>query len=155
MPDSFQKMEEEAASQLFPYEDRPEFILGNPNRHRFCTFSFLKNQALTSAQVIYAIQTIAKLVLGLHPSALFGKPTVLSLEDGNCGWFEYGTNTREGKLQNIMFIFPIEGRMLLGTAGFLRQDREGEKEMRTMLESLKLPEKKSQFPVLSELWVGR
>ena len=145
IPDYFHQMEAEVTERMFPYEDRPENIFGCQDGSKFCTFSFLDNQELTSAQVIYAIQTISKLVLSLYPSSLINEPAVLTLKDGNCGWFEYWSKMKEGKLHNIMFIFPVEGTMMLGTAGFPFQDIEGEQEIKAMLGSLELPEKKGRL----------
>lgn len=136
IPASFQELEPETIEQMFPYEDRPQLILGNYDSSIFCTFSLLKEQRLASAQVKEAIQLISRVVVSLYPSGLLGEPDTIKLPTGVCGWFEYRTETRSGSIHNYMYIFSVDEVMMLGTMGCTLGDAEGEKQMMEIIRSL-------------------
>lgn len=140
LPADFHELDTETIQSLFPYEDRPEIILGADDILRFCTFSLLQEQKLNSFQVKRAIQTIKEEVTNLYPSCLLAEPKVLSLKEGTCGWFEYRTLQKDGPLHNYMYIFSVEGSMMLGTMGCALGDTEGEEAFISIMESLAIPE---------------
>lgn len=141
IPDCYQGMEEDKIEAMFPYEDRPQVILSNPDSTRFCTFSYLKEQKLTHSQIIYAIKEMSEIVISLHPLSLLKEPRTMVLPDGDLGWFEYLTADRTGMLHNYMYVFSPDGSMLLGTMGCPLEDEKGKTELKKIMRSIERPKK--------------
>lgn len=136
IPDSFQEMEKNRASMMYPYDQKPQVILEDGLMHRFCTFSLLESQGLKDTQAEYAIQTICKVVTSLYPSCLLEAPQLMKCRGGTCGWFAFITSGTEGELYNVMYIFPVNGCMMLGTMGCIPEDESGKEQMMKIMESL-------------------
>jgi len=145
LPDSFEALEPEKIEKMFPYQDRPQLIMGNGDVSRFCTFSLIRNQSLGSAQVKKAIKTMFQVITSLYPSSQLCEPEVQKLKHMTCGWFEFQTIGDAGNIHNFMYIVPVQGMMMLGTLGCLMGDEEGEKQMGEIMQSLELPEKRRGF----------
>lgn len=137
----FKEMDAKKAEAMYPYEARPMIILDDEASSRFCTFSLLKNQGLAGAQIENAIYSISRLMVSLYPSCLLIKPNRLKSEKGECGWFAFRTAGAEGELYHIMYIFPVDGCMMLGTMGCSMEDKKGKKQFLRIMESLEVPEK--------------
>lgn len=137
IPDSFGEMEKDRIAMMYPYEEQPQIALEEEETHRFCTFSLLETQALSEGQTEPAIRLIAKVITGLYPSCLLDKPQLADCQEGKCGWFSFQTAGMEGKIWNIMYIFSVNGCMMLGTLGCLAEDEPGKKQMMKIMKSLK------------------
>ncbi len=135
IPDTFQKMEDGRIEAMYPYGERPQVILEDTSKLRFCTFSLLEKQKLTKMQMERAICTISKAVLSLYPSCLLTEPELLKWDKGSCGWFSFRTYGK-GALFHIMYIFPTDGCMMLGTMGCDMEDETGKEQFRWMIKSL-------------------
>ena len=140
IPEAYQVMDIKKAEMMYPYEKRPQIMLEDKAGARLCTFSLLKEQRLSKNQVEEAIHSITKIILSLYPSSLLQKPEVLRWKEGGCGWFAFQTSQREGKLYNIMYVFPVDGWMMLGTMGCRMEDEAGKKNMIEIMNSLEIPE---------------
>ncbi|WP_313186951.1 hypothetical protein [Lacrimispora sp.] len=145
IPDSFQAMESGRAELMYPYVDRPQIILEDADTRRFCTFSLLKGQKLVGIQVEYVIQSITKAIVSLYPSCLLSEPQLVEKEEGICGWYSFRTSGRERDLQNFMYIFPVDGCMMLGTMGCFMEDEEGKRQLIQIIESLEVCPKAPVF----------
>ncbi len=139
IPESYEIMDEEKARMIYPYENRPQVILEDENISRWCTFSLLKEQGLSNGQIMDAIQAVSKIVISLYPSCLIRKPELLRRKKGNCGWFAFRTAWKGGALYNLMYVFSVDGSMMLGTIGCAMEDVEGIREMMSILKSLEVP----------------
>lgn len=139
IPNFFRAMENGRAELMYPYEDRPQIILEDEDTRRFCTFSLLKEQKLAGIQVEYVIRSITEAIVSLYPSCLLSEPQLAVREDGTCGWFSFQTSGGEGKLQNFMYVFPVDGCMMFGTMGCFIEDEEGKRQLLQIMESLEVP----------------
>lgn len=139
IPDGFQEADDRYAAELYPYEDRPQIIMANDAGDRFCTFSLIEEQKLSSAQIEAAIGKIAEAVTNLYPSCLLNNPEVRTIEDGQCGVFEFWTMGQAGKIYNIMYIIAVRGSMMLGTWGCGLEDDEGKMQAAQLIQSLEVP----------------
>ncbi len=135
--DSFQKMERDKADEMYPYDKKPQIILEDGGTHRFCTFSLLEAQPLIDNQVEDAIWIISKVVTSLYPSCMLDKPQLIECQNGASGWFSYRSAGTEGELFNVMYIFPVNSCMMLGTIGCMVEDKTGKKWMMELMASLK------------------
>jgi hypothetical protein len=149
IPNSFQAMEIGRAELMYPYEDRPQIILEDTDTRRFCTFSLLKEQKLAGIQVEYVIRSITEAIVSLYPSSLLSEPQLAVREEGTCGWFSFRTSGGEGNLQNFMYVFPVDGCMMLGTMGCFIEDEEGKRQLLQIMESLEVPPKAPVYAKVS------
>lgn len=149
LPHSFQQMEQDSIDRMYPYDDKPQVILEEKGRFRFCTFSLLKEQGLADFQVEYVIRAISNMVVSLYPSCLLSEAELVKRKKGACGWFSFRTSGTGGMLYHVMYVFPVDGSMLLGTMGCLIEDEEGKEQMITMMESLENPETRSAYERIS------
>ncbi len=139
LPGAYQAMDAEKAGMFYPYENRPQVILEDEETGRWCTFSLLKDQGLSRGQTGDAIESVSKAVLSLYPSGLIRKPQILRRKKGDCGWFAFRTAWKKGELYNVMYVFSVDGSMMLGTLGCGAEDAEGIKGMMKILKSLEVP----------------
>lgn len=144
LPESYQKMQKERIALMYPYEDRPQIILEDKKTARFCTFSLLKEQRLAGSQVEFVIHSVMKIVVSLYPSCLLSETDLLKREKGNCGWFSFSTSGTVGMIHNVMYIFSVDGYMMLGTMGCPIEDELGKEELIKIMKLLKVPEKTSE-----------
>lgn len=145
LPDTFREMEKSRIDDMYPYEEKPQIIMEDEATHRFCTFSQLLSQRLTENQLEYALKEVCKIVTSLYPSCLIDEPKLAYCIEGTCGWFSFGAAGMEGGLFHVMYILPMNGCMMLGTAGCTADDKEGKKQMMEMIKSLKPCKKKYSF----------
>lgn len=136
--DSFQEMEKDKADWMYPYDKKPQVILEDGSTHRFCTFSLLEAQSLTDDQVEDAVWIISKIVTSLYPSCLLDKPQLIECQNRASGWFSFRSIGTEGELFNVMYIFPVNGCMMLGTIGCMAEDETGKEWMMELMASLKV-----------------
>ena len=144
IPDSFQKMDKSNISEMYPYEERPQIILENRKEHRFCTFSLIENHGLGDTQIEYAIQSISNVVTSLYPSCLLEEAQLKECRGGTCGWFSFKNTGSRGEIHNVMYIFPVNGCMMLGTMGCMCGDKVGQGQIMQMIESIEAWEKKHE-----------
>lgn len=149
LPNSFELMESEKSELMYPSEDRPQFIYEDTKMNRFCTFSLLKDQKLTSLQVEQGIQSIFKSIISLYPTCLLGEPQILCKAEKTWGYFSFKTLCNEGSLRNIMYILSVDGCMMLGTMGCLLEDEDGEKQLLHIMDSLETPERTPSYKRIS------
>lgn len=141
LPDSFQNMDKDKIEAMYPYDDKPQIVLEDKDTSEFCTFSLLKEQKLAGTQVEYAIWAILKTVASLYPSGIIKDSAILKREEGVCGWFAFRTSGEKGELYNYMYIFPVDGSMMLGTMGCLMEDEAGKNRLLKIMKSLAIPKK--------------
>lgn len=155
LPESFQKMEDSKIDSMYPYEEKPQIILEDKEMHRFCTFSLLKSQDLTADQTEYAIQIIFKVVTSLYPACLIDEPKQTDCGEGKCSWFSFKTAGTDGEIYNVMYIYPVNESMMLGTMGCRSLDEPGKKQMMEILGTLKSLRKKYSYEILNQNWQNR
>ncbi|MDE6847451.1 MAG: hypothetical protein K2J99_17025 [Lachnospiraceae bacterium] len=147
VPDSFHEMALNRVNDMYPYEEKPQVILEDENRHRFCTFSLFEDRELVDTQTEHAIQLILEVVLSLYPSALLDEAQVRNCKGGVYGWFSYKSMGNKGEIFNVMYIFPLNGCMMFGTMGCAVEDEEGKEELMNMMDSLQAVRKKFSYTI--------
>lgn len=145
IPDSFQEMEKGRAARLYPYDERPQIILEDEKMSRLCTFSLLTSQGLTAAQVEYAVKSVSQVVTGLYPSCLLESPRTMECKGGNCGWFAFRSIGNQGEMFHVMYIFPVNGYMMLGTMGCMATDEIWKEQLWEIVKSMEAVRKKTSY----------
>ena len=124
LPESICLVHEPEASEMFPYQDRPQFIFANADFSRFLTFSLL-DKKLGAEDTIKIIRELRKMIWGLNPSSPLSEANPLLFGDLKCSGFSFRTGAGEAQVFNTMFAVSFEGRLLLGTFGCSMGDEEG------------------------------
>jgi len=123
-PDDFYLVEESEAVEMFPYQDRPQFIYATAGFSRFLTFSLL-DKKLGAGENINLVRELRKLIWSLYPSSLLSEANPLRFGNLKCSGFCFRTGVGESQTFNTMFAVSFEGRLLLGTYGCGINDEEG------------------------------
>lgn len=153
IPDIYEEMEKDRIATMYPYEKKPQIIMEDKESNRFCTFSLLDAQKLASDQAEYAIHVISRVVTGLYPTCLLHEPQLAECGEGKCGWFAFKTAGTTENFFNIMYIYPVNGSMMLGTMGCNSLDEQGQKQLMEIMASLKSFRKKYPYEIQREnLW---
>lgn len=147
LPDTFREMERERMESRYPFEERPQIILEDEAAGRFCTFSLLTTQKLSENQLEYAMKEVCWVVTSLYPASLLDAPQMAYCEGAVCGWFSFRVTGIGEELFHMMYILPVNGCMMLGTAGCALGDAEGKEQAMSIIKSLQLCEKKFSFEV--------
>lgn len=144
MPESYQEMRMDKAEQMYPYEEKPQIILESMQTASFCTFSLFEDQGIMDSQVEYAICGVSKVVTGLYPSSLLEEEQTMCCAEAVCAWFSFKTQAADGELYNVMYIFPVNGHLMIGTMGCRLEDKEGKERLMEVLRSLRAQKKKGK-----------
>ncbi len=155
LPETYQRMDIERAKLMYPYADRPQIILEDGGACRWCTFSLLKEQRLSKRQIGDAIRSISRAILSLYPSCMIREPEVMRRRAGDCGWFAFRTAWDKGGAYNIMYVFSVDGSMMLGTLGCGMEDAQGIGELMGILRSLEVPVIEPSYMKASRLMFSR
>lgn len=155
IPNSFRDMEEKSIGEMYPYEKKPQIILADEETYRFCTFSLLDNRTLIELQVEYAIHVISKVIVSLYPSCLLDEAQLKDCKGGTCGWFSFKSIGNRGELFNIMYIYPVNGCMMLGTMGCIAEDEQGQSQLMQIMESLQALKKTSSYIISNGKYISR
>lgn len=113
LPKSFTDMSIELAKLKYPMEQRPQVIKTNEATDINFTFSLL-DQPLTNSQVKTAKDSLKKIMKTVRPDMRFTEDGMENVEGRTIGWFELIYNGLDGKLYNIMYFTPVDGKMLHG-----------------------------------------
>lgn len=152
LPDSFQEMTEEKAEEIYPYEARPQILWEDEEENRFCSFSLLEEQELQDGQVERALGAMEKAVRYLYPSGILEEPQVIKKDKRTYGWFSFVSAGVEGKLLNRMYIFPVNGSMMLGTMVCGLEDQQGKEQMEGIMDSLQAVRKSMISRMSARRW---
>lgn len=136
IPEEFSRPPEEIVEQKFPYDSRPREIYGNENGSRIMTFE-LSDQELSEGEVRAAAFAVQKLVGHMYPESVEKQAAEVQTPAGKAGWFYYVTGGINGEQGHILFVLPLDGRMLLGGFHFSAEmERIEEKLFLEMLERM-------------------
>lgn len=139
IPKDFDRPKEEVLEQKFPYDSRPREIYGNENGSRLMTFE-LSDQELSEGEVRAAAFAVQKLIGHMYPESVEKQAAEAETPAGKAGWFYYVTGGIKGEQGHILFVLPVDGRMLLGGFHFSAEMERIEEELfLSMLERMEKP----------------
>ena len=113
LPKSFQDMPAEQAKLKYPIEQRPQVIKTNERTDINFTFSLLE-QPIANRQVKLMRDSLKRVLRSARPDMKFLEDGLEEIEDHTIGWFEFISNGIDGKLYNIMYFTPIDGKLMQG-----------------------------------------
>ncbi|MCH5258671.1 MAG: hypothetical protein J1F18_02900 [Lachnospiraceae bacterium] len=119
LPDTFVDMPQEIAKIKYPSEQRPQVIKMNSNASVNFTFS-LYETPLNENQIENALEQFREIILRVNPAFIF-YDFVIS-EEKNLGWFDFKSYGLDEQMYNVMYITPIEGKLMHGIFNCMYKD---------------------------------
>ena len=113
LPKSFQDMPMEQAKLKYPMEQRPQVIKTNERTDINFTFSLLE-QPIANRQVKIMRDSLKRVLRSARPDMKFLEDGLEEIENHTIGWFEFISNGIDGKLYNMMYFTPIDGKLMQG-----------------------------------------
>ena len=104
----------EEAGRRFPYAVKPQEVYADGTGRRILALNLLE-EGLEDGQVESAIAGIQKIIEKLYPGSIWHKARCMAAAKVTAGWFSFVTGSLAGEQFHILFLLPMEGRMLLGS----------------------------------------
>ena len=115
IPEGFKDMPDYVAKKKYPSKHRPPVILMDKNNMVYFTFH-LMDMALAEGQLKKAAEGFVKSMKQVYVNAKFQELQYGERNDGGkIAWLAYETMAIDADIFNIMFITPLEGKLLYGS----------------------------------------
>lgn len=111
LPDTFVDMPSSIVKLKYPSEQRPQIIKTSLDTAVNFTFS-LFNQKFEESQIKRGIEQCREIIRKINPAFLYYDLVVE--EEKNLGWFDFKSYGLDEPIYNVMYITPIEGKMMHG-----------------------------------------
>lgn len=117
IPEELEKPSEKEAAEHFLHGQRPQEIWMDKYGSRILTFNLLE-LSLQEKQVSSAVREIQKMIGRLYPESI--RESAQNLEAGGvtAGWFSFLTGGIREDQCHIMFVMPVNERMMFGSYHF-------------------------------------
>ena len=132
LSDDFYLVQEPEAFEMFPYQERPQFIFAVAGFSKYLTFSLL-DKKLEAEEPVKIIKELRKLIWSLYPSSLLSEATPIPFGNLKCSGFSFSTGVGDAQVFNTMFAVSFENRLLLGTFGCGIGDEDGKTLLRKII----------------------
>jgi hypothetical protein len=113
IPKSFEDMPQKLAEIKYPNQQRPQIIKTNNTGDINFTFNML-DAVFETQYVKEARDSFKDLIKQVQPSGVFYEEGEEPIADTLLGWFDFKSHAIGGKLYNIMYCMPVDGKMLQG-----------------------------------------
>jgi hypothetical protein len=144
IPTTFEDMPQNYAEIKYPNKQRPQIIKTNTAGDVNLTFNLLDAEFATE-DVIEARNSFKNLIKQVQPSGVFYEEGEEEVAGILLGWFDFKSHAVGGKLYNIMYCVPVDGKMLQGVFNCKTEDAKLWKPvMLQMLRDIKLCEGECQ-----------
>lgn len=111
LPDTFVDMPLEIAKIKYPSEKRPQIIKTNDDATVNFTFS-LYEADFNSKQIEKTLEQFKGIIRKMNPALVFYDFVVE--KDKEVGWFDFKSYGLDEQMYNVMYITPIEGKLMHG-----------------------------------------
>lgn len=123
LPVSFMDMKPNIAKVKYPSEQRPQVIKTNLNCSVNFTFSILE-VPLEAAQVKSIKDDFYNIIKKTQPTNIFYENKEEEINTTMIGWFDYKSYAIDSHIYNLVFITPIDGKILHGTFSCLYKEAQ-------------------------------
>ncbi len=121
LPETFIDMPIEQAKLKYPMEQRPQVIKTNEAGDINFTFSLIEQQ-MNNNYVEELMRFFKKVLKTAQPSNVFHEEKVEQIGELTVGWFDYVSNGYDKKLYNIVYVLPVDGKLLHGVFNCALED---------------------------------
>lgn len=111
LPDTFVDMPSSIIKLKYPSEQRPQIIKTSLDTTVNFTFS-LFNQKFETSQVRHGIEQCREIIRKVNPAFLYYDLVVE--DEKSIGWFDFKSYGLDEQIYNVMYVTPVEGKMLHG-----------------------------------------
>lgn len=142
MPDDMIRMNTYSIKIKYPDENRPNVILTVPDDETV-NFLFTQSEDVVQEELPDIAQGIQAVLKRMNPGAAFYKISDIQSELSKIWWFDYSTVALDDDIYNIMYLFCLNGTLVMGGFCCLQKYRKQWKPLvLQMLETIKQEEMK-------------
>lgn len=127
LPKSFVPMPLSIQKMKYPSEQRPQVIMTSLDITTNFNFSLLP-QEMENDQTFNCVEQMKQMIKKLNPAVAFYDMQEIDREKGKLSWFDYKSYTIDEPLYNIMYVTPIDGKVMHGIFNCLYRYKEDWKE---------------------------
>lgn len=121
LPVVFEPMDQSLAKIKYPSENRPDFILSNPETTITANFSH-KRDLLDDDEVEEFKNIIQESIMKMYPSSKVIESNTIEVDGHKIAYFDFITPAIDSEIYNLMFFFSLKGRLLMGAFNCLKLD---------------------------------
>lgn len=114
IPKDFEDMAENIKEIKYPSSNRPQIIKTDETGSINVTFSLIDND-LCEEWIEELKDGMKNIIKKTNPSNVFFTDGVEKVEDKNIGYFEFKSSALDDFIYNLMFLFELEGKTIMGT----------------------------------------
>lgn len=156
LPEGFEVPSDDAVKRKFPYGQKPQEIYTDSTGEKIITFNVLQNM-LEEGQVYIVIREVQRMIGHLYPESIQRYARCNRTEEEIVGWFSFVTGGLAEDCIHILFILPLNGKMMLGSYHFPEGDEAEETEVflkiiRNIVVKKKAQEKAGGWYVGGSIW---
>lgn len=111
LPDTFVDMPSAMAKLKYPSEQRPQIIKTSLDTTVNFTFNLFK-QEFEASHIKSAIEQFREVIRKVNPALLFYDMVIE--EEKSIGWFDFKSYGLDEQIYNIMYVMPVERKMMQG-----------------------------------------
>lgn len=126
LPEDLKEPSAELLEKRFPYEQKPQEVYMNSDGRKIITFNLLEKR-LKENQIYAAVGEIQKMINHIYPESIRERTRSINTGSGRIGWFSYITGGVAEDNYHIMFLLPIDEKMMFGSYHFPLGQLEDEK----------------------------
>lgn len=113
LPANFNDMEADMMNFKYPSQQRPQIIKTNPEGSINFAFNYL-DIPLLAEQTIMAVEQFRVMIRKVQPANIFFDLKEESTADITISWFDYKSYCIDEQMYNVLYVTPINGKMLQG-----------------------------------------
>lgn len=113
LPREFRPMQPEIARIKYPSEARPQLIMTSEDQSVNFTFSLFEAPILPE-ETKRAAEEFRTVIKSLNPANIFYELQAEMPGENGLAWFDYQSYAVDAHIYNLMYVRPIEGKMLHG-----------------------------------------
>ena len=114
VPTNFSEMSPEMARMKYPSEHRPETILTDEFGVTNLMFQYMDENVSNDTIEVFRNQVFG-MMKRVNPSLKEREIGALDVKETKIAYVEFSNNTMDGKLYNLMFYLPVDGKPLMGS----------------------------------------
>lgn len=123
LPKSFVPMPSGIQRMKYPSEQRPQVIMTSLDVTTNFNFSLLP-QEIAEDQTLNCVEQMKLMIKKLNPAIAFYEMEEMDRENNKLSWFDYKSYTIDEPLYNIMYVTPIDGKVMHGIFNCLYRNME-------------------------------
>lgn len=122
MPNDFKRMEDLYARLKYPNYNKKEKIIYTNERTTINLLFDIRNYNMAQDETERARDQMLEVILKFQPQAILMNKEKIDFKDGYAECFELITPALDSKIYNLVFVFEIYGKLMMGTFNCLETE---------------------------------